>query len=137
MAFGIRFAYKTCFSVLIFGIALANVPILIGMMLMAFLGVVLPNHPFDYFYNYVLSKRMNKPKLPKRDTRLKFACTIATIWIGATVFIFASGSTIGGYIVGGSLLVAVFSVAFFDFCIPSVVYNWFSRPVIRNAQNQL
>ena len=59
LAFGNRFAYRACVSILIAGVALANIPILSGMMAIAFFGVVLPYHPFDYFYNHVLSKRMN------------------------------------------------------------------------------
>ncbi len=131
MAFGIRFAYRSCLSLLVVGVTMANIPILASMMTIAFFGVVLPNHPFDYFYNHFLADRMQRPKLPKRDVRLKFACSIATLWIGTTIAFFFVGNMLAGYIAGGSLLMAVISVSFIDLCIPSVFYNMFSKPKLR------
>lgn len=128
MAFGIRFAYKSCFAVLVVGIATANIPTLVLMNTIAFFGVVLPNHPFDYVYNIFLADRMGRPKLPKRDIRLRFACLVATTWIAAVTWMFLIGNMMLGYILGSSLLVAVISVAFFDFCVPSWVFNLFKRP---------
>ena len=111
MAFGIRFAFRLSVSILIIGVATAHIPTLVAMMSIAFLSVLLPNHPFDYLYNYLLAKRMGKPKLPKRDIRLKFACGMATLWIAGTIWLFASGSTTAGYILGASLIAASSSVA--------------------------
>ena len=101
------------------------------MMVIAFFGVILPNHPFDYIYNLVLRKKMNKPKLPPRSNQLKFACSIATLMIGATIYLFYSGIIAWGYIVGLSLIGVATLVASIDFCIPSKIYNAF---FIRNPK---
>lgn len=123
LAFGNRFAYRLCLTFLIIGVAFANIPILTFMMLIAFFGVVLPNHPFDYIYNLVLRKKMNKPELPPRSNQLKFACSIATLWIGGTIYLFFSGLTSWGYISGTSLIGVASLVSTIDFCIPSKIYN--------------
>lgn len=123
LAFGNRFAYRLCVTLLIFGVSFANIPLLTFMMLIAFFGIVLPNHPFDYIYNLVLRKKMNKPELPPRSNQLKFACTVATLWIGATIYLFFTGLTIWGYITGASLIGVAALVSSIDFCIPSKIYN--------------
>ena len=123
LAFGNRFAYRICVTLLIFGVGFANIPLLSFMMVIAFLGLLLPNHPFDYIYNLVLSKKMKKPKLPPRSKQLKFTCTVATLWIGGTIYLFYTGLTNWGYIAGVSLIVVATLVSTVDFCIPSKIYN--------------
>lgn len=124
LAFGSRFALASCTTIFGIGVATANVPILLGMALVAFGGIVLPNHPFDYIYNYILSNRLNKPKLPPRSNQLKFACTIASTGLATTAFLFYSGYNIAGYILGVSLFMVAFTVSTTDFCIPSMIYNF-------------
>jgi hypothetical protein len=123
LSFGNRFAYKVCVSLLIIGVSFSNIPLLSVMMLIAFLGVVIPNHPFDYIYNLVLHKKMNKPALPPRSQQLKFACAIATISLGLTIYSFYSGQVVLGYIIGGSLIGVALLVSTIDLCIPSKIYN--------------
>jgi hypothetical protein len=123
LAFGNRFAYRLCVSVLVIGLVLQSIPILSAMMVIAFFGVVLPNHPFDYLYNSLLSKVMNKPKLPKRSVQLKFACSLATVWIGGVIYLFSAEHVIAAYIVGGLLITVATLVASIDFCIPSIIFN--------------
>ena len=127
LAFGNRFAYYTCSFILLIGIITANIPILTTMMVVAAFGVILPNHPFDYIYNYFLSGPMNKPKLPRRSKQLKFACTVATLWIAATIYLFYSGLALAGYVSGGTLFSIAFLVSTTDFCIPSLIYNFLFR----------
>jgi len=69
LAFGNKFAYIVCFAILAIGVATANIPILIAMAIVAFLGIILPYHPFDYIYNHVLRGMQNKPKLPPRSNQ--------------------------------------------------------------------
>jgi hypothetical protein len=123
LAYGNRFAYRICVTLVIFGVAFANIPVLSIMMAVAFLGLVLPNHPFDYIYNLVLCKKMNKPELPPRSRQLKFACAIATLFLGLTIYMFYSGYAIWGYIIGGSLTGVAALVSTIDLCIPSKIYN--------------
>ena len=123
LAFGNRFAYRLCTTLLIPGVVLADIPVLSLMMAIAFLGVVLPYHPFDYIYNHVLSERMGKPQLPPRSKQLKFACTVATLWIATTIFMFYAGQMVAAYVLGGMLIAVALLVSTIDLCIPSVIYN--------------
>ena len=70
MAFGIRFAYRTCTAILAVAVISQSVTLFGAMLGIAFLGIVLPNHPFDYVYNHTLSGWINKPKVPARSPQL-------------------------------------------------------------------
>lgn len=123
LAFGNRFAFRACVSILIVGVAFANIPLLAIMMLIAIMGVVLPRHPFDYFYNGVLSNWLQKPKLPKRSVQLKFSCFLASLFIATTIYLFSNSLMLAGYLVGASLITVALLVASIDFCIPSILFN--------------
>lgn len=123
LAFGNRFAYILCASILVYGVVVAHIPILLVLACVAFATVVLPYHPFDYIYNHLLRYPLKKPELPPRSKQLKFACTIATIWISATAALFYVGLSTAGYIVGAMLISVAFIVVTTDFCIPSMIYN--------------
>lgn len=124
LAFGNRFAYIVCGSIVAIAVAASHVPTLIAMTVVAFLGIVLPYHPFDYVYNHVLRGMLNKPELPPRSKQLKFACVIATLWLIATTYLFYAGLVIAGYVLGGLLVAVAFLVSATDFCIPSMIYNF-------------
>lgn len=123
IAFGIRFPYRLCAAILLIGVSTVNIPILLTMTVIAFFGVVLPNHPFDYIYNYVLRKNINKSKLPPRSNQLKFACFMATPWIGTTIYLFLNNYMLAGYILGALLIGTATLVGTTDYCIPSKIYN--------------
>jgi hypothetical protein len=123
-SFGNRFAYIICSTVLLIGLITTNTTILLTLMMIAFLGIILPNHPFDYIYNFILASKMNKPKLPPRSRQLKFACTIATIGLGLTVYLFYAGYLTAAYILGVTLLFVASLVSITDICIPSIIYNF-------------
>lgn len=124
LAFGNRFAYIVCGSIVAIAVATAHIPTLIAMTIVAFFGIILPYHPFDYIYNHVLRSMLNKPELPPRSKQLKFACVIATLWLIATTYLFYAGSDIAGYVLGSLLVAVAFIVSVTDFCIPSMIYNF-------------
>ncbi len=124
LAFGNRFAYIVCGSIMAIAVATAHIPTLIAMTIVAFFGIILPYHPFDYIYNHVMRSMLNKPKLPPRSKQLKFACVIATLWLIVTTYLFYAGSDIAGYVLGGLLVAVAFIVSATDFCIPSMIYNY-------------
>jgi hypothetical protein len=121
--YGIRFAYYLCDSLMILGLLLTNFWILATIMVIAFLGAVLPNHPFDYLYNYLVRYWINKPKIPRRTNQTKFACGIASVWLGGIIVLFYSGFSILAYIAGGLIVSLATLVATTDICIPSMIYN--------------
>ena len=123
LAFGNSFAYKICSILLILGVATASKELLTLLEVVAFLGVVLPYHPFDYFYNHFLRYRMAKPKLPKRSNQSKFACTVVTLWIGTIITFFCTGMPLVAYLLGGMLSFGSVLAAFFDTGLASKVYN--------------
>ena len=97
------------------------------MFVVAFWGVILPNHPFDYIYNYVLSHWMKKPQLPPRSVQLKFACTIATLWLGAIITLLSMHMETIAFGLAGVLAFVASLPSTIDYCIPSVIYNAFHQ----------
>lgn len=123
LAFGIRFPYRLCVLILALGVLFSNIPTLSTMFFIAFLGVILPNHPLDYIYNFTLRQRLNKPKVPPRTGQLKFACSMATAIIGLTIYLFLNGYSAAAYTTGALLITVAFLVGSTDICIPSKIYN--------------
>ena len=126
-AVGNRFATTVCFLILLVAVPLASVPILTAMMFIAFLGVIMPNHPFDYIYNNGVRQMLDKPKLPVRSKQFKFACSVATVWLAAVIFMFYAQYMVAGYVLGGLLASVVLLVSSTDICIPSMIYNFIFR----------
>lgn len=123
-AFGNRFAYVICASLVAIGVITANIPILLVLILVAFGAVILPYHPFDYIYNFPVRQWLKKPKLPPRSRQLKFACIVAIFCLSATIASFYFGYLLLGYSIGGLLLLVALIVITTDFCIPSTIYNF-------------
>ena len=131
--FGIRFAYGLCTTLIIIGLILANIPVLIIAMLVAFFGIFPPYHPFDYLYNYLVRHLIKKPKLPPRSNQGRFACGIASVWIASIIYFFYIGLNLWAYILGVVLLIIAILVTTTDFCIPSIIYNFlFKKRKINN-----
>ena len=123
LAFGHRLTFRLCLGVLSIAIITANIYLLAGMVAIAFLSIVLPYHIFDYFYNEFVRKWIGGSRLPRRSKQLKFACILATPWIGSIIYFFQAGQPIPAYTLGTLLMITAFLVGFFDLCIPSMVYN--------------
>jgi hypothetical protein len=121
--FGIRFAYYLCGSLVILGLLTMNLKILGAAMIIAFFGSFPPYHPFDFLYNYVIRHWIGKPKMPPRPNQGRFACGIATVWLGSTVYLFYAGHDIWGYSLGIALVIVATLVSTLDICIPSLIYN--------------
>ena len=123
MAFGIRFAYRMCVSIIILAMITHSTALFVLMSGIAFLGMILPKHPFDYVYNYTLSKWMKRTALPRRSRQLKFACSIATIWLVTIVYLMLTGYTNAAMVMAGLLAIIASFPSTIDYCIPSVIYN--------------
>lgn len=123
LAFGIRFAYRACVTLLLVAVLTQSVALFGVMLGIAFLGIVLPNHPFDYVYNYTLRRTWNRLKLPARSQQLKFACTIATAWIATVTYLMANGNATAATLMAAALILVALSPSTIDFCLPSVIYN--------------
>ena len=112
------------------GTVLASPAILWSLMPFAALGAVFPWHPFDVIYNYGLRHWLGTPRLPRYRAPRRFACAVATIWLGAAGLAFYLGSPVLGYILGGSLTLAALVPVTTDFCIPSFFWGLiFGKPL--------
>jgi hypothetical protein len=136
LAFGIRFAYRTCAAILTVAVLTQSIPLFGVMLGIAFLGIVLPNHPFDYIYNHILSGWMNRPKVPARSAQLKFACSMATAWIATVIYLLVAGHTTLGLAMAINLIVIAMFPATIDFCIPSAIYNALFKSKKAKTQTQ-
>ena len=126
--FGIRFAYYLCGSIVILGLLMTNLMILGAALIIAFWGSFPPYHPFDYLYNYVIRHWIGKPKMPPRTNQGRFACRIATVWLGGTIYLFYTGYDAWGYLLGIALVFIAALVSTMDICIPSMIYNLLFKP---------
>jgi len=123
MAFGIRFAYRVCTSLLIVAIATQSIALFTVVFGIAFGGATLRNHPFDYVYNNLLSQKMGTPKLPPRARQLRFACTIATLWLGGIIYCLSTGATTTANALAFLFVFIAGLLSTTDICIPSIIYN--------------
>lgn len=78
--YGIRFSYPLYISLVVLGVFLANPYILSFTLLIAFLGIILPMHPFDYVYNYVVSSLAGAKKIPGRGSEMQVSSGVALIF---------------------------------------------------------
>ncbi len=122
--YGIRFAYYLCGSIVIIGLFLTNLKVLSAAMIVALFGTMPPYHPFDYLYNYVIRHWINKPKMPPRSNQGRFACGIATVWLGVVVYLFYNDLNFWGHFAGWVLVSVAALVSTMDICIPSMIYNF-------------
>lgn len=122
--FGVRFAYGLCALLFLSGLIFSNVAILLTAMTIAFFAMMPPYHPFDYLYNYGVRRVLHKPKLPPRTNQGRFACGIATVWVGGIILLLTNNMEVWGYIAGGVLLCVAGLVTMLDICIPSMIYNF-------------
>ena len=122
-AFGLRFAYVVCLSIVIAGLLLTSMPVLSAAFILAFLGMFPPRHPVDYFYNYILRHALGKPKIPPRANQGRFACVMATLMLACIIYFTAIGNLIIANSIGAVLVATAILVSTTDFCIPSLIYN--------------
>ncbi len=122
-AIGNRFAYQVCTVLLFTSVVSSSLTLFTVMLSFAFLSIFLPNHVFDYFYNYAIAPKWNYPKLPPRSKQLKFACTVASLWIACTIYLLYYEFQTAATVMGACLVGVAALVSTLDYCIPSVIYN--------------
>jgi len=105
------------------GTALASPAIFFALATTAFLGTVLPFHPFDLIYNYGLRFAVGKRPLPPNRAPRRFACGIATVWLVATGLLFLNGVTTVAYALGAMFVLVAGLVSTTDICIPSIIFQ--------------
>lgn len=99
--YGIRFAYALCTTLAGLGLVFNSIPLLIVAAAVALASTMLPYHPFDYLYNYVVRHLFSKPRIPHRTAQGRFACDVAFVWLTTIILFFYNGHFITGKILGG------------------------------------
>jgi len=125
----LRLAPAICMTWVAVGTYLASPFALWALMPFAFLGAVLPGHPFDAIYNHGIRHLIGAPALPKYGKPRRFACANMTVWLGVTGWAFSSGWMALGYALGiFEVLIALVNVTT-GFCVPSFFYGLlFGKP---------
>ena len=94
----------------------------------AFLGAILPGHPFDVFYNHGLRRLTGTRALPVYRAPRRTACAVATLWLLGAGWAFHAGASGLGYGLGYSLVAAAAVPVTTGFCIPSYFYGLVMGP---------
>lgn len=119
----LRWSPVLCTLVMTVGVLLQSPRLLWGLAAIAFLGVLLPFHPFDLLYNHGLRHLTGTRPLPHQGPQRRFACGIATVWLLATGWAFHAGASTLGYALGVLLILVAALVSITNICIPSMIYN--------------
>lgn len=118
-----RWSPALCAAGMIVGVALRSPWVLWALAATAFAGVLLPNHPFDYIYNFGVRHLTGTGPLPANGPQRRFACGLATIWLTATGAAFALHATVLGLVLGVSIASLATLVSVTHICVPSMIYN--------------
>lgn len=78
--YGLRFSYPLYISLVAVGTFLTNPYILSTTLLLAFFGVILPMHPFDYVYNHIVTKLIGIKRIAGRGSELQINSIAALIF---------------------------------------------------------
>jgi len=119
----LRWSPAVCTLFMVIGVALPSPLVLWGLAATAFLGVLLPFHPFDLLYNHGARYLTGTGPLPPQTPQRRFACGIATVWLAGTGWAFYAGANALGYTLGISIILVAGLVSVTHICIPSLVYN--------------
>ncbi|MBZ0271903.1 DUF4395 domain-containing protein [bacterium] len=129
----IRWSPAFCTVFMIAGTALASPAILWTLAATAFVGAILPSHPFDWLYNFGFRHLTGTRPLPPHGAPRRFACAIATVWLIATGAAFSAGAMTAGYALGTVLASVAALVSVTHICIPSHVYRALFTPRLKAA----
>ena len=119
----LRWSPALCTLFMIVGVAVQSPMLLWALAVTAFLGALLPFHPFDLLYNYGTRFLTRTRPLPHQGPQRRFACGIATVWLIATGWAFKTGAVTIGLALGIPLILVAGLVSFTHYCIPSLIYN--------------
>ena len=113
--YGIYFSYPIYILIVIVGVFWVNPYILSMAALIAFFGIKLPMHPFDYIYNYGVVKLVGTNKVPGRGSELQVNSIIALLFnlIALVLIVFGVSVNFGALAIIYALSSVFFIVIFF------------------------
>jgi hypothetical protein len=119
----LRWSPAICTVVMTVGVAMRSPAVLWSLAAIAFLGALLPFHPFDLLYNYGARYLTGTRPLPHHGPQRRFACGLAAPWLLGTGWAFYVGADMVGYALGVPLILVAGLVSTTHICIPSMIYN--------------
>ena len=119
----LRWSPALCTAIMALGVAMRSPLVLWGLAAIAVLGALLPFHPFDPVYNYLVRPLTRTAPLPHHGPQRRFACGLATLWLLATGWAFHVGATALGFLLGVPLVTVASLASITHICIPSMIYN--------------
>jgi hypothetical protein len=117
----LRIAPAICLMWTAMGTVLASSTILWALVPLAFLGALLPGHPFDVIYNFGLRHLMKRPALPRYGFRRRVGCVAASIALSASALSFLFGIPVMGYIFGSMVAMGTLMNVSTGLCPPAVI----------------
>jgi hypothetical protein len=119
----LRLSPAVCMVGVALGTALAS-PVIIGILMpISALGAIYPYNLFDLIYNHGIRRVTGSAPLPRRRAPSRFACLVATIWLGLILWAFLAGAVVIGYILGGAMVFVAGLMTFMHYCIASHLYR--------------
>lgn len=119
----LRWSPALCTLFMMLGVVMESPVVLWTLAAIAFLGALLPFHPFDLIYNYGARHLTGTRPLPRHGPQRRFACALAAAWLLAAGWAFQVESAMIGYALGVPLILVAGLVSVTHFCIPSLIYN--------------
>ena len=126
----LRLAPAICLAWTLTGTALASPAILLALVPLAFLGAVLPGHPFDVIYNFGLRHLFGTRALPSYGFRRRLGCIAASIVLTASALSFQFGVPMVGYVLGSMVAMGTLLNVTTGLCPPAVVMGLLFGKVI-------
>lgn len=117
----LRLAPAICMVWTLTGTALASPAILWALVPLAFLGALLPGHPFDVIYNFGLRHLFGTRALPTYGFRRRLGCVAASIALSASALSFQFGIPTVGYVLGAMVAMGTLVNVTTGLCPPAVI----------------
>lgn len=119
----LRWSPAFCTLFMVAGVATQSAVALWALAATAFLGALMPFHPFDLLYNYGARYLIGTRPLPHQGPQRRFACGMATVWLIVTGWAFHAGAATVGFALGVPLVCVAALVSVTHICIPSLIFN--------------
>ncbi len=123
VAVWLKFSPAVCVLWAAIGTFMGSATVIWALVPFAALGVVLPVHPFDLIYNYGIRHLTGTAPIPRYNAPRRFACAVASLWLGVTGWALYTGAGTLGTVLGGLFVVTASIPVATDFCVPSFVFG--------------
>jgi Domain of unknown function (DUF4395) len=133
----LRLAPAICSALIAVATLLAMPIVLWALMPFGTICAIRGVHPFDLIYNLGLRHLLGTQRIPRYAAPHRFACLLATIWLGIPASTFFAGVPLLGYALGAALVLATGIAASTDFCAGCFIYlRLVGAPVARENTSQ-